>query len=112
MCKSLEICMKIDPPHPTTVIPELQVMELSEKQYETAVMIVGAASKIQAARLNPDGGPNLRWRIELAAAFLASAIDHAISAAEANDANCEYMMDLAIDLTVRRAQEIFGQGGA
>jgi hypothetical protein len=65
-------------------------------------------------RVNPyrDRGPTLRWRIEIAAAFLASAIDHAISAAEANDANCEYMMDLAIDLTVRRAQEIFGQGGA
>ncbi len=84
-------------------------MELSDKQYETVVMVVGLASKVQAARLNPDGGPNLRWRIEVAAAFLAAVLDHAVSAGEANDASCEYMTDLAIELTVRRAQEIFGQ---
>jgi hypothetical protein len=36
--------MKIDPPHLTTAIPELQPINLSQKQYETVVMIVAVAS--------------------------------------------------------------------
>jgi hypothetical protein len=103
---------KVVPSYPTTVIPELLVMELTEGGYRAVVEIVEAASRIQNERMNPTGGPNLRWRIELASAFLAAAIDHGYNAGEATKHDPEKMADLAIDLTVRRAMEIWVQGGA
>jgi hypothetical protein len=64
----------IYPPHPTTAITELLAMDqLSEKAYRTIVEIVAAASRIQDEKLNQTGGPDLHWRIELIAAFLAAA---------------------------------------
>ena len=104
--------MKVDPPRPTTAIPELELQKLTDKQYHTIVEILGEAGRIQELRLDPDGGPNLRWRIEIAAAFLASALDTAREAAETNGDDPDMVMNLAADLTVRRAREIWGQGGA
>jgi hypothetical protein len=69
--------MKVVPAQPITAIPEFFVMQLSQQAYHTAAKIVAAASKIQPERLNPSGRPYLRWRIEIAAAFLEFLIDHA-----------------------------------
>jgi hypothetical protein len=54
----------------------------------------------------------LRRRIELAPAFLTVAIDHDGSGAEANDEDPDELVELAIDLCVRCAMEIWGQGEA
>jgi hypothetical protein len=62
---------------PTTVILELNVIELTPFAYQTVVETVEAAGEIQMKKLNPTGGANLRYRIELAAAFLAHVMDHA-----------------------------------
>jgi hypothetical protein len=68
---------KIEPSEPTTEIPELLAMPLSEAEYRACASIVYYASRLQEQELNPSGGPKLRWRIEVAAAFLVAAMDHA-----------------------------------
>ncbi len=102
----------IVPPRPTTGIPELECMDLSDQQYRAVVEIVDLASRLQERDLNPTGGPNLRWRIEVASAFLAAAIDHAGRAAEANNVPISFFSNLAAKLTVKRAKEILRQGSA
>ena len=68
---------------------------------------------MQARKLNPTGGPNLRYRIELAAAFLADVMDHAYDAAIATaTSDPNDLRHLAINLVIRRAEEIYGQSGA
>jgi hypothetical protein len=78
-----EATRKAVPEKPTTAIPELNLIELTPFAYQTVVEAIEAASKVQLERLNPSGGANLRYRIELAAAFLAHVIDHAYEAAVA-----------------------------
>jgi hypothetical protein len=58
------------------------------------------------------GGPNLRYRIEIATAFLAHVIEHAYDAAVANGGDPREFSDLALNIAIRRAQEIYGQDGA
>jgi hypothetical protein len=43
-----------------------------------------AADKVQIQKMSLRGGLNLRYRIEIAAAFLAHLMDHAYAAAVAN----------------------------
>ncbi len=104
--------MKIHPPVPATTIPELSAMMLTQKAYFATVAIACEASRIEEELLHPSGGPNLRWRIEVAAAFLAAAINHARRSAEVTGKDPSYAIGLAIDLTVKRGEEIYGQGRA
>ncbi len=63
--------------------------------------------------LRDKGGASLRCRIELAAAVLVGAIDHARDAAiETGQMEPDVVMGLVVDLVERRAMEIWGQGGA
>jgi len=71
-----------------------------------------STARVQLERLNPYGGPNLRYRIELAAAFLAHVIDHAYDAAVRNGGDPKEFSNLALNIAIRRAQEIYGQDGA
>lgn len=115
--------MKVEPPEPTTVIPELLAMPLSEAEYRTVVQIVHYASRLQEAELNPTGGPKLRWRIEIAAAFLVAAMGHSRSAstefskedklgARAAKLREKSFVNLVFDLAEKRAREIDKQGHA
>ena len=103
---------RAEPLAPTTSIPELRVIEFSEYAYHCVIAATRAADQVQIDNLNPDGGPNLRYRIELAAAFLAHVMEHAYKAAEAGKADPKQLCNLAVNLTVRRAEEIYGQSGA
>lgn len=63
--------------------------------------------------MNPTGGANLRYRIEIAAAFLSHVMIHAYDAAIATgNPDPKEFMWLALNLAIRRAQEIYGQDGA
>ena len=103
---------KMDPEIPTTVIPELNSIELTPFAYECVVAAIMAADKVQIEKMNPKGGPNLRYRIELAAAFLAHVMHHASDAATTNNDDVADVVNLALNLAVRRAQEIYGQDSA
>lgn len=103
---------KLAPGALNTTIPELRVMPMSKKAHAALVEALDAADDVQIKRLNPDNGPNLRWRIELAAAALATVIGHAYAAAtgiESQDRSG--LVEFAINLTVRRAREMYGQDG-
>jgi hypothetical protein len=60
-----------------------------------------STARVQLERLDPNGGPNLRYRIELAAAFLAHVIG----------GDPKEFLNLALNIAIRRAQEIYGQDG-
>lgn len=109
----MEQTRKVVPPEPTTAIPELRILPLTPFAYQTVAEAVTAASQVQAKRLNPKGGANLRYRIELAAAFLADVLGSAYEAGLATgwDEPSE-LVDLSLELVIRRAQEIYGQDGA
>lgn len=103
---------KLDPPKPTTAIPELLSRPLTSLEYETAVDAISAVSRIQEAKLNPVGGATVVWRLELAAAFLADVFHQLDDAAEMNNRDAGDTHKLFADICVRRAREIYGQGGA
>ena len=78
---------------------------------EGVTIAVRSGVKIRR-RLTPKGA-SLRCRIELAAAILLQAIDHAHDAAtETGMMEPDDLMKLVIDLVERRALEIWDQGGA
>jgi hypothetical protein len=87
-------------------------MPLSDYGYAIILEALKAMDDVQELRMNPTGGPNLRYRIEIAAAALFSAMEHACSAVEAKGGDTDILVNLTVNLVVRRAQEIYGQGGA
>lgn len=105
---------KIDPAEPTTAIPELNAIEITPFMYQCVVEAIDAADEVQIKKLSPTGGPNLRYRIELAAAFLAHVMAHAYAAVGATGGkmNPKEFVNLAVNIVFRRAEEIYGSGGA
>ena len=102
----------MDPPKPTTAIPELVSMELRHEEYEAISAAEQAVRDLLVSRLQPRGA-SLRCRIELAAAILVGAIDHGHEAAVDTGAmEPDAVMQMVVDLVGRRAMEIWGQGGA
>lgn len=101
-----------DTPKPTTAIPELIAMELSDDEFATVIAAMNAVDGLLVNMLKPRGA-SLRCRIELAAAVLVGAIDHGHAAAiETGQMQPDGVMGLVVDLVERRAMEIWGQGGA
>ena len=102
-----------EPPKPTTAIPELMAMPLSDEEFQTVALAATTVHDLLVERLRHKGGASLRCRIELAAAVLVGAIDHGRDAAiETGQMEPEALMGLVVDLVERRAMEIWGQGGA
>jgi len=105
---------KAVPEKPTTAIPELNAMPLTPFAYQTVIEAIDAADEVQVKKMNPKGGPNLRYRIELAAVFLAHVMDHAYASigATGGKMNPREFVNLAVNIVFRRAEEIWGSGGA
>jgi hypothetical protein len=102
-----------DPPAPTTAIPELVAMPLSDEEFDVVAAAANTVHDLLIDRLRHKGGASLRCRIELAAAVLLGAVDHGRDAAiETGQMEPDAAMDLVLDLVTRRAMEIWGQGGA
>jgi hypothetical protein len=76
---------QVVPSEPTTAIVELQALPLTPFAFQTVVEAITAAGQVQRKRLNPKGGANLRYRIELASAFLADVLGSAYEAGIAID---------------------------
>lgn len=96
----------------TTSIPELNAIEWTEYMHHAVIEAIRRSDEVQIERMDPRGGPNLRYRIELAAAFLAHVMEHAYAAAEAlGGMEPGHFVDLGVNLVVRRAEEIYGQSG-
>jgi hypothetical protein len=113
----------ISPAQPTTKIKELLTMPLTGNQYDAAVRIVAASSQIERKQLIPKHELTIRWRLEVAAAFLAALINHCKTAAndEAEEQDVpdilapfqkEKIIKLMLDLAIQRAKEIDRQGHA
>ena len=101
-----------DTPKPTTSIPELASMELRDDEFQAIVACENAVHSLLTGMLKPRGA-SLRARSELAAAIMLCAIDHGHAAAVDTGAmGPEAVVDMVVDLTSRRALEIWGQGGA
>jgi hypothetical protein len=92
--------------------PRTNAIELTPFAYQTVVEAIEAADKVQIKKMNPTGGSNLRYRIEIAAAFLAHVMDHAYDAGLATSTDPKELVNLALNLAIRRAEEIYGQDGA
>ena len=103
---------RIVPAKSTTVIPELNAIELTPFAYQVVIEAIRAADQVQVEKMNPKGGPNLRYRIEIAEAFLSHVMVHAYDAALATGMDEEEFVSLGLNLAIRRAQEIYGQDGA
>jgi hypothetical protein len=104
---------KLDPQQPTTEIPDLRVMPLTPFAYQCVVEAINAADRIQVRKLNPTGGANLRYRIEIAAAFLAHILHHGFDAGAATGwRDPKEFSNLAFNLAIRRAQQIYAQDSA
>jgi hypothetical protein len=108
----VEQTRRVVPPEPTTAITELKVLPLTPFAYQTVVEAITAAGQVQLKKLNPKGGANLRYRIELAAAFLADVLGSSYEAGLATNYDPRELVDLSLELVIRRAQEIYGQDGA
>jgi hypothetical protein len=115
--------MSISPARPTTQIKELLTMPLTDNQFDAAVRVVSASSRIEEKHLIPKGELTIRWRIELAAAFLSALIHHCNTAS--NDfaeqdgldkilasVEKEKATKLMLDIAIKRAKEIARQGHA
>lgn len=101
-----------DTPRPTTAIPELAAMDLTDAEFQTVIACENAVRSLLVGMLKPKGA-SLRCRIELAAAILLQTIDHAHdTATETGLMEPDALMRTVIDLVERRALEIWGQGGA
>ncbi len=71
----------IDPPKPTTTMPERVAMPLHNDEFQTAAIAANAANEPLVSRLRNKGGGSLRCRIELVAATLLGASNHGRDAA-------------------------------
>jgi hypothetical protein len=76
------------------------------------IAAIRAADEVQTEKLNPTGGANLRYRVEIAGAFLSHVMEHANDAAIAGGLDPKELVNLGVQLVVRRAEEIYGQSGA
>jgi hypothetical protein len=91
----------------TTEIPELLVSPFSQEDFDHVRAILKAMAPVEASR-----PMKLAARIELAAAALASACEHAYDGAHAiwHPGAAEDLYDKAEELVIRRAREIYAQG--
>jgi len=89
-------------------------MPLKGNQYKAVAKVVAASSRIERSDLIPAGELTIRWRIEAAAAFLASLIRHANAAAQDDEAapDPRQVAESLVNLAVERAFEIHDQGHA
>jgi hypothetical protein len=88
-----------------TEIPELLISPFTQQDYDQVWECVSAISPIEAR------GMKVVTRIELAAALLASACDHAyISGEEDALGDGPKLFALTEELVLRRAREIYAQG--
>lgn len=87
-------------------IPELAGLGFTQPERDCFMAI------LHAEKHNfPPGGAALRFRIELAAAFLSTLISHAYEAAEgAGISDPENFAEVALDLAVERGREVWAQG--
>jgi hypothetical protein len=90
-----------------TEIPELLVSDLSQEDFDHVRACLKAMAPVEASR-----PMKLAARIELAAAALATACEHAFEGAHAtgHPENAEDLYDKAEELVIRRARELYAQG--
>jgi hypothetical protein len=88
-----------------TLIPELLISPFTQQDYDHVRECVSAIAPIEAR------GMKVVTRVELAAALLASACDHAyISGEEDAQGDGPNLFALTEELVLRRAREIYAQG--
>jgi hypothetical protein len=90
-----------------TEIPELLVSPFSQEDFDHVRACLRAMAPIEAGR-----PMNLAARIELAAAALATACEHAFDGAHAtgHSERAEDLYEKAEELVIRRARELYAQG--
>ena len=92
-----------------TEIPELLVCDFSEEDFAHVRACLSAMAPVEGSR-----PMKLAARIELAAAALATACEHAFESAHGTGTpeRAEYLYEKAEELVVRRARELYAQGPA
>ena len=90
-----------------TEIPELLVIDFSEEDFAHVRACLKAMAPVEGSR-----PMKLAARIELAAAVMATACEHAFESAQATGTpeRAEYLYNKAEELVVRRARELYAQG--
>ena len=90
-----------------TEIPELLVIDFSEEDFAHVRACLKALAPVEGSR-----PMKLAARIELAAAVMATACEHAFESAHATGTpeRAEYLYDKAEELVLRRARELYAQG--
>jgi len=92
-----------------TEIPELLISDFSEEDFAHVRACLKAMASVEESR-----PMKLAARIELAAAAMTTACEHAFESAHAagSPERAEYLYDKAEELVVRRARELYAQGPA
>lgn len=87
-------------------------MPMSKNQLDVVLKVVEASGRLEKTQLVPEGELTIRWRIEMAAAFLAGLIDHAKVAARDDKAkpSPKMLVDTMVNIAIKQAQEIDRQG--
>jgi hypothetical protein len=90
-----------------TEIPELLVSDFSEEDFAHVRACLKAMAPVEGSR-----PMKLAARIELAAAVLATACDHAFESAHGTGTpeRAEFLYEKAEELVIRRARELYAQG--
>lgn len=101
-----------DPLQPTTAIPELFAVPLSNEECDVVAAAANTVHDRLVDRLRHKEGASLRGRIDLVAAILVGAFDHGRDAAvETRRMEPDAAMALVADLATRRAMETWHHGG-
>lgn len=96
---------------PPTSIAALRSMPLSKAAFEAVVEILELADRVMLDRLGPAGGADLRYRIELGAAFVFLALQHARNAAVANGGLPDHIEAATESILLQRADELLKLAG-
>jgi hypothetical protein len=104
--------MKVIPAKPATRIPALLTKPLTSNQHQAAAKIFDFFNSLEKQELVPTHELTLRWRVEIAAAFLATVIGLAKAAARDGGESQPEIADFFLNVAIERAREIDAQGHA
>ena len=104
--------MIIDPPQLISTITELRSKPLTQNQFEAIQKVVAVSSHLERTDLIPVDELNIRWRIEVSAAFLTALIAQTRQAALDDDQDPDALISFMLELAERRAREIHQQAHA
>jgi len=101
-----------DDRQPTSVIPEIRAhLPMAEEELDA----IEAVERCMVEKINAvhekTGGTSMLLKLEIAALALMPLMDQSVEAAEDSGLDRSSVQNSMLDLVIKRAREIWGQGG-